>query len=343
MLIFFFILENNITPTNPMKHLKIIVVLSFLCYSTMSQAQQTASWSSFYENGFIWNPALTARWNAWELSATLRQEWSGFQDAPEYGTVGFQYPFIRNKIKTTIGAYAETDKVGPYESVGLGGTYTYKLYTGLFGIRDGVLTLGLGAKINQFRFNALNLVSYDGIESDFTIPEDGYKYYRPNVSFGVFYNSVSDFYSHFPHFYFGASITNALPYGSEIPPYGSWQSVPHVHLHGGMRLKKSKRSDSYVEPSVMVSYAYTKVINVMANVRYEKEQKYWAAIGGVSNGEVFAQAGLIFNDQSVLGWLVNDGLLRIGTKVDYSLGSIGQFAGMGYEAYVAYMFSEEPY
>jgi len=264
MLIFFFILENNITPTNPMKHLKIIVVLSFLCYSTMSQAQQTASWSSFYENGFIWNPALTARWNAWELSATLRQEWSGFQDAPEYGTVGFQYPFIRNKIKTTIGAYAETDKVGPYESVGLGGTYTYKLYTGLFGIRDGVLTLGLGAKINQFRFNALNLVSYDGIESDFTIPEDGYKYYRPNVSFGVFYNSVSDFYSQ-------------------------------------------------------------------------------AAIGGVSNGEVFAQAGLIFNDQSVLGWLVNDGLLRIGTKVDYSLGSIGQFAGMGYEAYVAYMFSEEPY
>jgi len=68
------------------------------------------------------------------------------------------------------------------------------------------LTLGLGAKINQFRFNALNLVSYDGIESDFTIPEDGYKYYRPNVSFGVFYNSVSDFYSHFPHFYFGALL-----------------------------------------------------------------------------------------------------------------------------------------
>lgn len=326
-----------------MKQLIIIVVL-FLCgISFQSSAQQTPTWSSFYENGFIWNPALTARWNAWEVSSTLRQEWSGFQDAPQYGTVGFQYPFIQNKIKTTIGAYAETDKVGPYESVGLGGTYTYKLYTGLFGIRDGVLTLGLSAKVNQFRFNADNLVSFDGLESDVSIPDNGFQYYRPNVSFGVFYNSVSDFYSHLPHFYFGASITNVLPYENEISSYGSWKSVPHAHFHGGMRLKKSKRSNSYIEPSLMVSYAFTKAINVMGNIRYEKEQKYWASLGGVTNGEVFVQAGLIFNDQSILGWLVNDGLLRIGTKVDYSLGSIGQFAGMGYEAYVAYMFSEEPY
>lgn len=90
----------------------------------------------------------------------------------------------------------------------------------------------------------------------------------------------------------------------------------------------------------MVSYAFSSVVNVMANIRYEEQNKYWGAIGAVTNGEVFAQVGLIFNDQSALGWLVKDGVLRIGTKVDYSLGSLGQFAGIGYEAFVAYLLTQ---
>lgn len=319
-----------------MKNLKTIIALALLCYGMKLQAQQTAPWSSFYENGFIWNPALTARWDSWEISTTYRQEWTGFQDSPEYGTVGFQFPFVLNKTKTTLGAYLESDKVGPYESVGFGGTYTYKFYPKLFGIRDGVFTLGLGARINQFRFNADNLVSFDGIEGDLTIPDDGFSFFRPTISFGAFYNSVSDFYSHLPHFYFGAAVSHALPVENRISSYGSLDAVVHAHLHGGMRIKRYRRSTKFVEPSIMVSYAFSSVVNVMANIRFEKETKYWAALGAVTNGEVFAQAGLIFNDQSSLGWLVKDGVLRLGTKVDYSLGPLGQFAGIGYEVFVAY-------
>ncbi len=316
------------------------ILLALLCCITKSQSQQTAPWSSFYENGFIWNPALTARWDSWEVSTTFRQEWTGFQDSPEYVTAGFQYPFLLNKTRTTVGAYLESDKVGPYESVGLGGTYTYKIYPQLFGIRDGVLTFGLGAKINQFRFDAGNLVSFDGIEGDITIPDEGFTFFRPTISFGAFYNSVSDFYSHLPHFYFGAAISQTFPIENRISSYGSLNSVVHAYLHGGMRIKRYRRSSNFIEPSVMISYAFSSVVNVMANIRYEEQNKYWGAIGAVTNGEVFAQVGLIFNDQSALGWLVKDGMLRIGTKVDYSLGSLGQFAGIGYEAFVAYLLTQ---
>ena len=70
----------------------VIIVLGIL---TSLQAQQRPSWSSFYENGLIWNPALTAKWNRWEVSATHRKEWVGFDDAPAYSTVTFQLPFLK--------------------------------------------------------------------------------------------------------------------------------------------------------------------------------------------------------------------------------------------------------
>lgn len=319
-----------------------ILAFAFLLLSTtFAFCQQSPTWSTFYENGFIWNPALTARWNSWEVNSTLRQEWSGFEDAPQYGTLGFQYPFIKNITKVAIGAYIDFDEVGPFKSIGIGGTYVYKIYPRWFGNRDGVLSMGLSAKLNQFRFKANKLRAFEGIEGDFAIPQNGETYINPDFSFGMFYNSVSDFYAFESHYYFGASINRLVPVENTISPFGNWRQVPHANFHGGLRIQGDRHSNTYIEPSMMISYAFANQINVMAHVRYEKNQKYWAAIGGVTNGEVFGQVGVIFNDRSVLGWLVKDGILRLGTKVDYSIGSLGQFAGMGYEAFIGYTFSEE--
>ena len=306
-------------------------------------AQQSPSWSSFYESGFIWNPALTARWNAWEATTTLRQEWVGFVDAPTYGTVGFQYPFTRYTTRVAVGGYIDADQVGPYQAIGVGGTYAYKIYPRWFGRRDGVLTLGLGAAVRHYGYNPGSLTAFDGIEGDLSLLDEGFTAILPDIQIGAFYNSVSDFYAHEPHFYFGIAASGLVPLGIDVSPFGDFRRSPHLYAHGGYRYKASRRAKSYIEPSIMVSYAMTGVVHVMGHMRYEQEQKYWLGLGGVTKGEVFGQVGLIFNDRSILGWLVKDGLLRIGTKVDYHLGSIRRQAGMGYEAFVSYAFSKEGY
>ena len=322
---------------------KIILLSLFLAiFAHKNYAQQEPSWSSFYENGFLWNPALTAKWNFWELNVTSRQEWSGFENAPKYHTISFQYPFIKNIVRSSVGAYIDVDRIGPYESLGVGFSYTFKIYPNFFDRKDGVLTLGVSPRINQFRFNQTSLVGFDGISGENFTSAQQNNFISPNLNVGFFYNSVSDFYSFEPHFYFGASFNNVIPITNNLGPNLNWKYVPHINAHGGFRIKKS-RSDYYWEPSLMISMVDYNTINVMSHIRYEKEQKYWGAFGLVSNGEVFGQIGFIFNDRSVLGWLVQDGLLRIGTKVDYSIGPIGQFSGVGYEAYVSYSFSNEAF
>ena len=72
----------------------ILIYLFFHCAFVSSYGQQIANWSSFYENGFIWNPAMTAKWNAMDVSLTHQEMWTGFDGAPKYSTLSFQYPFI---------------------------------------------------------------------------------------------------------------------------------------------------------------------------------------------------------------------------------------------------------
>ena len=116
--------------------------LLFLMMSIHVSSQSSQTWSSFYEVGFMWNPALTAKWNTWEVSTTIRKEWTGFDNSPESGNISFQYPVVKRRTVLSFGGYIDYDKVGPYSQRSLAGTISYKVRPQLFGNRDDVLSLG---------------------------------------------------------------------------------------------------------------------------------------------------------------------------------------------------------
>lgn len=323
--------------------IKSVFTTLIICLAvSYSHSQQLTNWSSFYENGFIWNPALTARWNTWELSTTVHKEWTDFENAPEYGTIGFQYPFVKRETKLSLGGYIDYDKVGPYQKSSLAGTIAYKFKPLLFGNRDDVFSLGGKMSFNNYRFSPQNFTPFDGFEGDPNLINQQTSAIAPNMSLGAYYVSVSDFYSFRSHYYFGLSANQILPTRLTVSNQEDITQTVHATAHAGYRYSP-KRSPYYIEPNIFISYGFKKAINVMANLRYERVDKYWLSAGLVSNIEAFAQVGFVFNDQSILGWLVKDGALRIGSKVDYNFGSIGQFSGLGYEAYVAYLFNNEPF
>ena len=325
--------------------MKKTLYISFFCLLIVfdTQAQQVPTWSSFYENGLIWNPALTAKWNRWEMSVTHRQEWTGFDDAPEYSTVTFQYPFLKKFTRVALGGFLESDQVGPYENIGAGLTYNFRVQPLLFGNKDDVLGFGVLARLNQYSFQPSKLTFFDnlGLELNQTF-SDLDNGVLPNMSIGLFYISVSDFYRFESHYYFGASI-NQLMSGEQINlGPGRINSQLNFTLHGGFR-HFPFRANYYFEPNVLISITHNGHINAMAGFRYEKEYKYWLSGGVVSNGELFTQAGVILDEDSFLSKILNDGLLRIGVKMDYGLDvlGVGRFAGVGYELYMAYLFELE--
>lgn len=333
----------------------ISIVLFCLGGTSRGVAQQLDKWSSYYENGFVWNPALTAKWTNIETTATYERSWIGFQDSPTYATLTFQYPFVSSSYtRSSIGAYVETDQVGPFSRQSVAATYAYTFRPQLFGQYDDALALGLKASMDWFHFDTQKVILFD---DDFTSEIDIYadQSTRPNVGFGAFYNSVSDFYAlQKNHYYVGLAFNNLIAWDvleiyqpdSDNSSYGSIAQSPHATMHLGYRMIGGgrgyrSRSTPFYEPNVMLIWGFKNAIHALASFRYEMTNKYWMAGGVATSGEMFTQAGLIFDKRSILKDILYGGVLRMGAKVDYNVSGIRRFAGMGFEIYMAYQWEND--
>ena len=312
----------------------VLTCIILMLISIMALGQQSPNWSSFYDHGFITNPALTAYWSKVEVTATHRQEWTGFESAPQVSSLGLQYPFIKKITRVSVGAFLENDKVGPYGKRSVGMTYSYRIVPGFFGNKLDQLRFGLGVQGSQLRYDPEKVVFFDGASAEPGNIANEDSRWGANINMGLFYLSIDDFNEFKSHYYLGLSVNQPIP-GLVTT---ALNSSPHASFHIGYRNLRSKRSKKFLEPNLLVMYAWSRAINVMANLRYEQRDAYWAAAGIVSNGDIYAQCGVILDEDSLMGFMLNQSVIRLGVKADYNVGHLRPYAGMGFEAYLAYMF-----
>ena len=325
-------------------YIGIFIISGALASGSTLSGQHLQSWSSFYENGFIYNPALTARWSSLEVSFGHRQTWSGFDNAPEYSFVGVQYPFLRAQTRVSMGAHIEQDKVGPFTSQSIAGTYTYKIRPRFLGKSDDVLSFGVKVGAAMYNFDPTSATTFDGLEIDPLIPALTTSSIHPTLDIGFFYNSISNRQRRSiddkGHYFFGLSVRDLMSRNKIVNLAGVIQSSPHLSVHGGYRTRAlGQDRNRYFEHNYLVDYTFTRAWLLMYNLRFELKDKYWLSGGGVTNGEVFAQAGLIISGYDYLTPILSrSGTLRIGGKVNYNVFALRNFAGVGFELFVAYQF-----
>lgn len=316
----------------------ILIYLFFHCAFVSSYGQQIANWSSFYENGFIWNPAMTAKWNAMDVSLTHQEMWTGFDGAPKYSTLSFQYPFYKYGRSTGagLGALVDIDKVGPFSKVGAGLTYSFRFEPQLFGNHDDLLSLGIGAKASKYTYTPGELITYDGLSTDPNLREGIDGKIKPDFSVGIYYMSAPAGYSLQSHYYAGFSVLQTIP--SRIFSMPDLHTQYHMTLHLGYRHFASRRAENFIEPNIMIIRSGSNNLHAMGGIRFEQINRFWLAGGGATSGELFLQTGVILDSDSFLGKFVQDGNIRIGVKADYTLGQLAQYGGVGYEAFFNYHF-----
>ncbi|MEE9373839.1 MAG: PorP/SprF family type IX secretion system membrane protein [Saprospiraceae bacterium] len=317
----------------------IAFIILFITIHSSCYSQQNPNWSSFYENGFIWNPALTAKHNSWELSLTQHQQWAGFDDAPRYSTVAFQMPFInrRGHNRASIGVFLESDKVGPYSILGAAITYSYKFELNLLGNKNDALSIGVLAKGQSQKYDVTTLTSFDGTASGFDVQDSPHKL-APKIGIGMFYISKSDVYNTYEnYFYFGISAGQFINNNFSFNNNDALESNTSASANFGFRRYLAK-SDYFIEPGVLLVYSKDNSVNTMVNVKIEHQLKYWVAMGAVTNGEVFMQTGLILDEDSFLSSMLNSGKIRLGVKASYQLSSSSRLGPLGYEFYLAYVY-----
>lgn len=93
----------------------------------MAEAQQLTQYSNFVYNYQLYNPAVTGTTNCIDVRLGTRRQWTGFTGAP---TTNFLYGHTRigkdSKLKFHgIGGAIETDRAGPFNSVGFAFCYAF--------------------------------------------------------------------------------------------------------------------------------------------------------------------------------------------------------------------------
>ena len=311
--------------------MKNLFTLFFLFFTIGLSAQQLPERNTFEGNGFIWNPAMTAVRNYWELGATYKQQWMGFEDAPSSAFVSFQYPFLDKNM--SAGVFIIHDNTHPLKFNSINFNYNYQLPLNLF--KDDRLSIGINGSLGEYHISSDRIVVSDA--ADLFLPNEEMTSMVPNASVGLFYVSeVERFYNN--GFYVGLSANQLLGRDLIFDADGTSPLNLQRQLHANAIVGVSFLAlpDLLVEPSLWLNYSENNVTDFNLGVLVEKENTFWAGMAFSNSQQFSLQAGVILTDG-----FFKDGALRIGTLANYNMGTLGQDLGFGYEFYVAYRFIVE--
>lgn len=312
---------------NQMRKLYLAFIFSF--FFTGLSAQQLPDGGPFQETQFIWNPAMTAPWEYWELGVTYRQQWLGFNDAPRTATMQVQYPFLRERF--SLGGHFTFDDVGPVRYTSFAFTYAYK-FSPRFVKRD-QLSIGVMGVINQFFIDGLDVVVND--QDDTLLPENESTGFSPNAGIGIFYTTYGKEDYKKEYFYAGLAANQLLPsnltlQNAQNSSDANFKRSIHANAIVGYRFIED---ELFIEPAIWVNYAANNLVNGYIGVRLEQYRAFWGALSYSSNQTIGIQGGYVLREL----WDKDDSL-RIGLNGTYNVGNFGNYRSVGYEFYCGYRF-----
>jgi type IX secretion system PorP/SprF family membrane protein len=307
-------------------------ILLLLFFPSFLLAQQLPDRSAFSELAHVWNPAMTATYNYWEISANFRQQWLGFENAPQTGILAAQYPFAKENM--SIGGYFMHDRIQPLKFSTLGFNYAYRFNLGI--TRFDRAAIGASLTASQYFVDALNVVVNDLDDQLLPTGENGTL--GINAGIGFFYTSYAGTrrqrYDDKNAFFFGVAMNQVFPADliiQESNTVSNWKREMHGNALIGARLVNTK---FFIEPSVWVNYSAKNNLNGQVNIKMEMKDAFWTAITYSTNQTMAVQVGLI----TAAGFSKSD-YMRIGALGSYNVGNFGDYRAVGFEVNVAYRFN----
>lgn len=166
-----------------MIRLKALIIISIILSGTLvCKAQLNPFQSMYYQNPYLYNPAMAGITTGLNLNLGYRQQWSNFPGAPKTSAFTLDY---QPTEKVGLGLNINDDRTGLIRQTRVMGTYAYHLP--LNG-EDKKLSFGISLGINNSR------VDYNNIAGDITDDEiSRYNQLKPYLDgdLGMAYTSNS--------------------------------------------------------------------------------------------------------------------------------------------------------
>lgn len=169
----------------------VAITCVLLCSAMVSKAQLYPLQTMYFQNQYLYNPALAGMEDKVNLNFDYMQQWSNFPGSPRIGSLTADFQPVE---KVGLGLYLQQQQYGLIKQTVVKGSYAYHLP--LNG-SDERLNFGLSLGVNNSRINTADVV---GDQSDVVVQQ--YNQIKPYIDgdLGIAYTSSS--------FSLGASLPN---------------------------------------------------------------------------------------------------------------------------------------
>ena len=265
--------------------------------SAAAFAQQDPQYSQYMFNQLAINPAYAGSKEAISTAIFLRSQWTGMDGAPTTQTLTVHGPTRKKKV--ALGLTIVGDQVGPKNSIGVLGTYAYRIKLG-----KGKLSMGLRAGAYQFIFD-WNKVKYkdpdiynqNSLTSITVLTADAGAYYYTNDLYAGF--SVT-------HLNNGRLTTVSNQNGEDA------QLSPHLFFTAG---KAFVISDKLIfSPSCMVKAVKNTPVTGDLNLSFLIQKRLWVGVSGRSSYGIVGYTQFCITDKFKIGYAYDFGMNKIGTR-----------------------------
>ncbi len=268
-----------------MKRLLYISIL-VLGAGTMAWAQQIPQYSQYMMNDYVMNPAVTGKYDYWEVKSNNRLNWIGITDAPRTFILSAQGPFRRYNMG--MGVTIFSDVTGPTSRTGAHISYAYQLKL------SSKLRLGMGLSIGvlQFRIDGTKVDLYQS--GDPAFPNAVMSAVTADATFGInLYHKNFNVGFSAPQI-----IGNNLGFDS-----GQGDGTSTLSRHFMLMGSYTFHVGSFgIMPNVLLKYVTPVPPQFDAGVRFDYRDQFWIGASYRHDDAVSFMAGLLYKDFLVFGY-----------------------------------------
>jgi type IX secretion system PorP/SprF family membrane protein len=278
-------------------------------------SQQITSYSHFFYNPIIYNPAYTGTSGSPNLLLINHTQWTGFKGAPQYNILTFDCN-LKNK-NAGVGLNIGTDKKGMTSKLFASILYSYKIKINtkthlLFGISGGVTNQKLNytnAVVENINDPSLFLNNQSSTSFNSNI---GLAFSHKNLSFGFSIPQIIGNKNQYK------STTNATVF----------YTINQYYLNSiKYKINISKEKNISVIPLALIKYSKNTPTQLDANVNFDFQNKYWIGATYKSKYAIGINIGVkLFNRVS------------IGYSYDYITSNLNKYTGLSHEILLNFKF-----
>ena len=268
-------------------------------------AQQLHFHSQYMFNPYLHNPAFAGSKEYAVLTASFRNQWTGFTDAPRTGTLSGHFA---PKDDMGLGMALYSDKTGPIARTGGMASYAYHVP-----FDNSKMSFGLSAMVFQYRLDKTVLTTDE--PGDLAIQGEMVSRIVPEATFGMVYSGEK--------YFIGIAIPQLIQMKVDIGPDNYLNEMTrHYYASGAVRFNVADNVE--LEPSVMLKATAAAPLQLDINSRVIYKEIVWGGFSYRTGDAAVAMLGL------------NKGDLSFGYAYDITLTNIRAYSSGSHEIFVGY-------